>query len=563
MLKSALIFIIWNLCNQLLIAQPWANPTGSFLAEKLEAFSSDTDRVNYLLKILEKQYQREPKASLEYAVKALAFARQSGSTPHLLHALSATSKYYFYAGWPGEAARYVEEFADLADQYGTDIDKALAYNALATLITLSQEDQYRPEALKLFEKTLALFLKATVKNPSLATDTTFQENFITTYSNIAAQLKLKGDLDYAESFLQKAFTLLEKTSVNTPLGVRTIAIHMDLLRLQGRERDLFLQYDRGLAIINEMGYGPMSSLLHYPMAQWYASRNNLTMAINLYYMVYQQGVDLENFSYIRSSAVELSKLYERSNNPEAALKFSRIAEESAKKEKISEAATSLKHVAIKTQFRAWKREVFDQTKKRVQRFRWITGLLSGLAVCGFFLFYQMRRKYRHAELKKLEAELSAQKLLLEKKVLEADLEASNKAIATEMMRKLKRNDLISNTIAELQKHSRRAKSDTGEILKSAVKSLNETLEEEAFKEFDMRFQQVDQRFYDKLAEIGPDLTMGEKRVCAFLRLDKSTKEISALTGQSVRAIELMRGRIRKKLGITNAEVSLLKFFSQL
>jgi DNA-binding CsgD family transcriptional regulator len=63
--------------------------------------------------------------------------------------------------------------------------------------------------------------------------------------------------------------------------------------------------------------------------------------------------------------------------------------------------------------------------------------------------------------------------------------------------------------------------------------------------------------------INPNLTLNEKRLCAFLRLDMTSKEISAITGQSVRAIEQARIRLRKQLGLTNQQVSLSAFLSSL
>lgn len=560
--RGILLIVVSNLCIQL-VAQTPINQIGAFPSDKLEELRTDTDRVNYLLKIIEGQHQSAPRAYLEYAAKALAFAQKSGSKQHLLNALRVASKCYFYSGFIGEAATYIEKYADLAERYGTDMDKAFAYNDLATLITLDQDDRYSPEARKLFEKTLELFFKIKDSNPAFVTDSAFQAYITATYSNIAIQFKLKGDLNKAEFYLRKAMDLLEKTSFNTPLGLRTIANYMDVLQLQGREQELFRQYDSGMAIINETGYASMSPLLYYPLAKWYASRNDLKQAIAFYQKIYAHGQDFENHSFVRSSASQLSKLYEQSNNPEAALKFSRIADQSAKKEKMAEIATSLKQAELKAQFRAWEQEVLHKNRKRVHGFLWITGLTLGIALSGFLYSYQMRRKYRLSEFKRLETELSAQKLLLEKKILEADLETSNKALASEMMRKSKQNELISNTLAELHKYSRRPKSDAGEILKLVVKSLNNSLEEDTWMEFDLRFKKVDQRFYAKLAEIGPDLTIGERRMCTFVKLDMSSKEISTITGQKLRAIEMMRTRIRKKLGITNAEITLSQFLTQL
>jgi len=49
----------------------------------------------------------------------------------------------------------------------------------------------------------------------------------------------------------------------------------------------------------------------------------------------------------------------------------------------------------------------------------------------------------------------------------------------------------------------------------------------------------------------------------FLRLNMSTKKISELTGQSLNALETARYRLRKKPGISNSQINLITFLSQI
>ena len=95
-----------------------------------------------------------------------------------------------------------------------------------------------------------------------------------------------------------------------------------------------------------------------------------------------------------------------------------------------------------------------------------------------------------------------------------------------------------------------------------ARKLKKNAESEIWEEFELRFKQVHGDFYSKLLENFPDLSQGEQRLCAFLRLNMSTKEISDLTGQSISALEMARFRLRKKLGISSTDVNLAKFLSQ-
>ena len=74
--------------------------------------------------------------------------------------------------------------------------------------------------------------------------------------------------------------------------------------------------------------------------------------------------------------------------------------------------------------------------------------------------------------------------------------------------------------------------------------------------------EVHEDFYDALNKKFPDLTPNEKRLCAFLRLNMTTKEISAITHQSVQSINMARFRLRKKMNMEHDD-NLISFLGQL
>ena len=111
------------------------------------------------------------------------------------------------------------------------------------------------------------------------------------------------------------------------------------------------------------------------------------------------------------------------------------------------------------------------------------------------------------------------------------------------------------------KNNEAVKDETKEAIRRIHTDLKKSTEDEIWEEFELRFQQVHRDFYDKLMDKFPDLSPNEQRLCAFLRLNMSSKEISELTGQSPNALETARYRLRKKLGISNSQVNLITFLS--
>ena len=83
----------------------------------------------------------------------------------------------------------------------------------------------------------------------------------------------------------------------------------------------------------------------------------------------------------------------------------------------------------------------------------------------------------------------------------------------------------------------------------------------SWEEFEVRFQEVYTGFYKNLRERYPDLTNNEVRLCAFFKLNMTTKEIAAITYQSLNSIKVARYRLRKKLDISKEE-NMTAFLSQ-
>ena len=134
---------------------------------------------------------------------------------------------------------------------------------------------------------------------------------------------------------------------------------------------------------------------------------------------------------------------------------------------------------------------------------------------------------------------------------------------------LQNNELSERLISELKKintlidiKKSNQKKEIRQIISSMIRNLKMNAEGNAWKEFEMRFEQVHQSFYDDLIKDFPNLTPNEKKLCAFLRLDMSTKDISAITFQSVNSILVARTRLRKKLQLLNTDIDLNIFLSK-
>ena len=198
-------------------------------------------------------------------------------------------------------------------------------------------------------------------------------------------------------------------------------------------------------------------------------------------------------------------------------------------------------------------------------------LLAGAAVYGLYVWqskkFQLQQQKYEEEQKKLlyihELEINkteSELVTLRNEKLEADINFKNSELASSAMHLVKKGELLTNIKNELTQLMKRLENSqvTGE-LKKMIKTLSEddNIDKE-WENFAKHFDQVHSDFVVKLKEKHPAISGNELKLCAYLRMNLSTKEIAQLMNISVRGIEISRYRLRKKLGITT-EVSLFDY----
>ncbi len=153
------------------------------------------------------------------------------------------------------------------------------------------------------------------------------------------------------------------------------------------------------------------------------------------------------------------------------------------------------------------------------------------------------------------------KLDLEHKHMLKQLEDKNKEITTRVLYLLKKNEFILSVSEKLRNIIPDIKVKNKKSIAKVIRELEAGSSDDAWKEFEVSFQEVHTDFFKRLNSDFHDLTPNEIRLCAFLRLNMSTKDIASITYQSERSIVVARSRLRKKLGMETDE-SLVSFLTK-
>ncbi|MCB0451922.1 MAG: hypothetical protein KDC94_03340 [Aequorivita sp.] len=196
----------------------------------------------------------------------------------------------------------------------------------------------------------------------------------------------------------------------------------------------------------------------------------------------------------------------------------------------------------------------EESKKQSRNYIILLGLLAILLVLGMLL-YRFRNKLKRANLEK---QLATAKEM----ELNTNLQLKNKELIGKAMVEMHRTEIIEDILNDLKEIKRKAaKKETQNAIDYILKRLKRDTSSNIWDEFELRFEQVHESFYKNLSEKHPNLTSRDKRLCALLKLNLTSKEIAQITGQSSKSVENARTRLRKKLDITNSHTDLSVYMS--
>jgi len=190
-------------------------------------------------------------------------------------------------------------------------------------------------------------------------------------------------------------------------------------------------------------------------------------------------------------------------------------------------------------------------------------LLAGIILITIYFYVRRIEKIRLQEktrqqnaFRKTEQTLEEQKLAAEREImqlrnekLQSDMKHKNKELTSATYHILQKNKFLNSLKQEISTLIQGAKNDSfiAELKRINRKIDRDIQNEKSWEVFDRYFDEVHQEFHSRLRSMHPELTPGELRLCSYLRMNVSTKEIAPLMNISVRGVEISRYRLRKKL----------------
>ncbi|MBD1385674.1 transcriptional regulator [Mucilaginibacter rigui] len=148
--------------------------------------------------------------------------------------------------------------------------------------------------------------------------------------------------------------------------------------------------------------------------------------------------------------------------------------------------------------------------------------------------------------------------------LQADLASKSRELANSAMNIVYKNELLQKISDEINNFKDSAgKKLSEDQLKKIHKVIDEGMSDDRdWNVFENSFNEAHENFFKKLKHGHPDLVPNDLKLCAYLRMNMSSKEMASLLNISLRGVEIRRYRLRKKLNLEH-DKNLVEFLIEL
>ncbi len=513
---------------------------------EVEMMVAGTDSRNYIDRmgdigycyLMLNQYEK----ALNYFEKGRDLAIKTNYTEEAANNYSNIATIYVEWGDYGKAITHFQKAMDIdrkanrTDQFSTDL------NNIGKVYELSGKYQ---QAVKYYLEALEIERKAGNK-----------ARIAIRLNNLGTVYKAWEKYPEALNYFQQALEIERSLGDNEKVGKRLAYIGATYLAM-GQFDQCFSYLQQGLAILSKTDLTDELARIQNSFGKYYLAKKNNTLAVE--HLLLSQDHALENnLKPLQISNLKtLYEIYEQTGQSAKAL--AAFKQHQQLKDSVFSKESDNKLAEFQARFENEKMQIENEmlrndanSKKKIYL---LTGILSAsLVLILLSIIFILRLRARNARQSKEIAEKNAA-------LLTEEMEVKNRELTYNALAIIRNNEATAEVIESIEQAVENGHSVDG--LESILQNIKTLERDKSWKEFEVRFTQVHKDFYDRLTAGFPDLTPNEIKLCAFLRLNMTTKDISAITRQSVHSINVARTRLRKKMNLANSDENLINFLIKL
>jgi len=544
---------------------------------KLSITSSTDKKVDLILEFLDKPENQFLNDAEDYANRAYEIAQQTDYAKGKINAMIKLSYYSFRKSDYNKSMDYAEKARELSEDL--DLKKELAYS-LRLIGTIYNEFGDFNNSSQYFFKSLRIFEEIKHKEGisqtlgDIGMDFYYQNNYSKAleyykkalelaleidnlsaikrqYNNIAGAYGNLKKGDTAIFYLNKA--ILINRILKDHLGEATNIMNIGFNQLNNRNDypNALKSFQSAMGIFQNLNNKTRIAESHLNIGYCYRALNNIDTGIFHFIKAIDIAKEIRYYTVIQMASQALDDIYTNvKRDTISAYKY--ILLEKIANDSLYSLQNQKQLSTLEMQYLFEKKEIErkqSQHTKDTILIITILSLISGLIILALAMSrFRLKSKYALLEQEKIRNELNIKK----------------QELSLNLITLIRKNEMLSDVSDELIQLENKTKNvEAKEVIEVISKKLRSGTGDKMLKEFTAQFQEVHAGFYDSLLKLYPDLTQNELKLCAFLRLNMSTKDISELTGQAQASIDKARYRLRKKLHISNSDKNLVSFLSQI
>ena len=573
-LKLGIFFLLWCICSvKMVYSQKTANVID--VDSALRTINAPNEKVDFILKFLDEPENAYLENAEELANRALEISQQTNYALGKVNSMIILGNYYYRKSDYKKAMEFAQPAKETSEDLNLELELANSLSLIGKIYTelgdYDNSSQYFFRSLKLFEKckdevgisyTLGCIgndfynhqdydkaLRYFNKSLSIAERIKYQPEIKRQYNNMAAAFSVLKKYDTAIVFFQKALDINIEIGDKFGQGINIMNIGYIQMN-EGKSTEALQSFHKSLLLFTELDNRLHMAECYLNFGFCYYSIDRIDEGINYFKKAMQEGVEHKYYKIISAAAGMLNKIYSDKGETIEAYHYLNLEKQSGDslfeaKRQILISKFELQYLYEKKEF---ERRQTQQTKNIIIGII-IASLLAGLVVLGL-LFSRQR--------------LKSKLFAVENEKIELKLEIKDRELTVNLISLIKKNELlteISNKLARLESNA--AGKESKDTIAKIRQELRNGINDKMFNEFSHRFKEVHAGFYEKLLLAYPELSQNELKLCAFLRLNMSSKDIAELTGQQVTAIDKARFRLREKLNLANSKTNLVTFLSQI
>ncbi|RLD43471.1 MAG: hypothetical protein DRI86_09945, partial [Bacteroidetes bacterium] len=385
-------------------------------------------------------------------------------------------------------------------------------------------------------------------------------------NNIGEVYRIKGDLSQATNYYTQSIELNTKSNY-----LKLKAINYEnmghVASMQGNIDKAFEYYNNSLALHIQTNDIIGLIDLHILMADEYIKSNDINKAYSAYKNAFNYAIENNQWVQIQKTSLGLSKIYELKKDYKKSLKYIKTNaqyNDSILKKRMNDELLDLQSHFLRN-IKEKEIQIKDSDIEILKNENEINNLKQNLLILGiiiliiFIALTLIRLRYK-VKKEKLINQKDRQLHEVEQNLLKVEIASKDSDLTNFALHLVQKNKVLKQLKTDLNNLSAGNDDKLNRKLKELSIHVQQSLQiNKDIEEFQQKVDVAYDEFFKKLKAKFPLLTNNEKRLCALLRLNLSTKEISSLNNTSIKAVEMGRYRLRKKFNLNNKQ-SLSEYF---